>query len=90
MLYQGVKNKENQLREICEQKGFLLNDDGEYDEVAYIGDDIIDLPVMKLASIKACPSNACHQILDLANVVSDFEGGNGAVREIIEYLCGIQ
>lgn len=89
MLYQGIKNKEKLLKIICEQKGFLLNAEGEYDEVAYIGDDVIDLPAMKLAAIKACPVNACQQVLDLANIISDYEGGNGAVREIIEYLCNI-
>ena len=53
-------------------------------------DDIIDLSIMKLAGLKACPKNACTLVLETADWVSDLDGGNGAVREIIDAMFSIR
>lgn len=89
LVYQGVRDKARKLCEICEEYGFHANEDGSYLNVAYVGDDIIDLPIMKLAGLKACPKDASKAVREIADWVSDFEGGNGAVREIIDLIFSI-
>lgn len=90
MVFQGVRDKASKLHEICEEYGFRANKDGIYPQVAYVGDDIIDLSIMKLAGLKACPQNACTLVLETADWVSDLDGGNGAVREIIDAMFSIR
>jgi 3-deoxy-D-manno-octulosonate 8-phosphate phosphatase (KDO 8-P phosphatase) len=81
-LYQGVSNKIEKLNEI-------LNGE-DYNRVAYIGDDINDLPCM--LSIKAaggvvgCPADSAKEVLNIAEFISSANGGEGAVREFIEWL----
>lgn len=87
MLFQGVRDKASKLIEICNDFGYFPNENGIYEEVAYMGDDIVDLPVMEIANIRACPFNACEQVKAVANFISDYNGGDGAVRELIEWLC---
>ena len=59
--------------------------------VAYIGDDILDLQCMELVKAQggftACPADAARQVKDATDYICGFDGGNGAVREFIEYLC---
>lgn len=54
------------------------------DEVLYIGDDIPDFDVMKMAGLAACPNDAAEEIKAISDYVSSRKGGEGAVREIIE------
>lgn len=56
----------------------------------YMGDDIPDLEVMKAVRYTACPSDAAHEILDMSQYVSPKEGGNGAVRDLIESVLRLQ
>ena len=79
-IYQGVSNKINKLKEICEQKNIPLNN------VAYIGDDVNDLDCMNACGIKACPSDAVPEIVSVCDFVSTKKGGDGAVREFIDYI----
>ena len=79
-LYQGVTNKIDKLDELLST--FELT----YDNVAYIGDDINDLYCMKKASLIGCPSDAVKEVITIADFVSGKIGGNGAVREFIEWL----
>lgn len=51
----------------------------------YIGDDINDLSLMKTAKYRACPKDACEEIKTIADYVSDYNGGEGAVRNILEH-----
>ncbi len=79
-LYQGVTDKVEKL--------FLLTDD--MTEVAYIGDDINDLPCMSIIKEKGglvgCPADASETVLNISDFVSRKNGGDGAVREFIEWL----
>ena len=59
------------------------------DDIAYIGDDLNDLEVMKIVGLKGCPSDASQQIKDICNYVCKKDGGNGAVREFIEWIINI-
>ena len=85
-VFQGIRNKAEQLKEFCASLGYTLNEAGVYEEVAYVGDDLIDIPIMNLAYLKCCPKNAAKKVLEVVDWVSDYDGGNGAVREIIEYI----
>jgi 3-deoxy-D-manno-octulosonate 8-phosphate phosphatase (KDO 8-P phosphatase) len=55
-------------------------------EVAYMGDDILDLPALTRAGLSACPSDAHPEVRNRADFVSKFPGGRGAVRDFIEVL----
>ena len=89
MVYQGVREKAMKMQEIAELLGLEKNANGEYTDVAYMGDDIIDLPIMRLCEHKGAPKNSAWQVLEEATFVSTKDGGNGAVREFVEYLCDI-
>lgn len=79
-VYQGVSNKIDKLKEVVK----------DISRVAYIGDDINDLSCMLLVKesggIVGCPADAVQQILKIADFISRKNGGNGAVRDFIEWL----
>lgn len=79
-VYQCVSNKPEKLKEISN----TLN------EVAYIGDDINDLNAMQMVKyeggIIGCPMDAADEVKSIANFVSEKNGGDGAVRDFIEWL----
>ncbi len=79
-VYQGVKNKTYQLREVCKKLDIQLT------QCAYMGDDINDLPAMKLCGVTACPADGVKQVREIVDVVTEATGGNGAVREFCDYL----
>ena len=54
--------------------------------MAYIGDDVNDIKVMKNVRLVACPNNAVQEVKEIANIVCEKNGGEGAVREFCEYL----
>lgn len=56
------------------------------DEIAYVGDDIVDIPVMKRAGLSFAVSDAEPYVKDTATMVTERGGGKGAVREVIDYL----
>jgi len=55
-------------------------------EVLYMGDDIPDLEVMKLARVPVCPSDADSEVKQISLYISDKKGGEGCVRDIIEQV----
>ncbi len=60
------------------------------DELLYMGDDIPDLVLKDKVSIFACPNDAIPEVLEVADYISPFKGGNGCVREVIERTLKIQ
>lgn len=56
------------------------------EEIIYVGDDIPDYEVMKLAGCACCPKDACADILSIADYVSDQRGGEGVARDVIEQV----
>lgn len=78
--YQGVSNKVEKLKSI-------VND---LSSVAYIGDDINDIPCMeavkKAGGIVGCPRNAVDDVKKIASYVSVYDGGDGVVRDFIEFI----
>ena len=77
---QNVKNKETFLGNFMQKHSILK------EEVAYIGDDLNDLAAMKLTGFIGCPKDSCEEILAIADYVSPYAGGQGAVRDIICYI----
>jgi 3-deoxy-D-manno-octulosonate 8-phosphate phosphatase (KDO 8-P phosphatase) len=78
--YQGVKNKKEVLDELLSTLNL------EPKNVASIGDDLNDHPMLISSKISFAPLNANHYILGIVNVVLSKNGGDGAVREMIEQL----
>ncbi|MEO7191258.1 MAG: HAD-IIIA family hydrolase [Vicinamibacterales bacterium] len=59
------------------------------DEVAYMGDDLLDLPVLRRAGVAAAPADSSPEVLASVHWVSQFGGGRGAVRELIELILRV-
>ncbi len=64
----------------------LKESDLSANEVAYIGDDVLDLPVMRRAGFAVAVNNATEDVKQHAHYVTSRSGGRGAVREMIEYI----
>lgn len=79
-LYQGVSEKAARLADIAAASGVSLQ------EIACIGDDLNDLPCMRLCGVAACPADAVEAVQSQADYVCRAPGGRGAVREFIEWL----
>jgi YrbI family 3-deoxy-D-manno-octulosonate 8-phosphate phosphatase len=79
-LYAGIKNKLGKLQDICSEKGIAP------DNVAYIGDDVNDLEIIKAAGFSAAPSDAVPAILDIVDYVCERRGGEGAFREFVDLI----
>lgn len=79
-IHQGISNKIEKLNSITSN----LN------EVAYIGDDINDLscmkPIKEAGGLISCPADAVKEVKELADFISTKNGGDGAVREFIEWI----
>jgi 3-deoxy-D-manno-octulosonate 8-phosphate phosphatase (KDO 8-P phosphatase) len=58
------------------------------EQVAYVGDDVLDVPVMKRVGLRVAVANASAELKGLADYVTLAEGGQGAVREVIDLLLG--
>ncbi len=83
-LPQGIENKSYKLRDVGEKLHVKLS------QVGYIGDDLNDLPCMKICGYSASPSDAMKQVRDSVSFVCQTKGGDGAVREFIDYLLSKQ
>ncbi|MFA7084131.1 MAG: HAD hydrolase family protein [Arcobacteraceae bacterium] len=79
-LYQGVHNKDEVVESILKQEGLSWN------QVAVIGDDLNDYKMLKKAGLSFAPLDASSYIKDMVDVVCTKNGGNGAVREMLEYI----
>jgi 3-deoxy-D-manno-octulosonate 8-phosphate phosphatase (KDO 8-P phosphatase) len=79
-VYQGQAFKMQAVREIMEKEGVTL------DEIAYVGDDVIDLPVMRQCGLAVAVANARAQVKAEAHYVTKNRGGEGAGRDAIEFI----
>lgn len=79
-LFQGVKNKVKVAEDLCAQLNINMS------EVAYIGDDINDISLLKKVGISGTPLNAPLYIKQIVNHVTQLKGGEGAFREFIEKI----
>jgi 3-deoxy-D-manno-octulosonate 8-phosphate phosphatase (KDO 8-P phosphatase) len=83
-VYQGAHDKLSAFQEILQKSGT------KPEQVAYVGDDIIDLPVMRAVGLAIAVANAREDVKDEAHVITDHRGGEGAVRDAVEYILKAQ
>lgn len=79
-LYLGHLEKLATARRICREKGWKLS------EIAFFGDDLIDLPLMGQAGLPLAPANARPEVKRAARYVTKAAGGHGAFREAVEWV----
>ena len=79
-LYMGVSDKLKVLDEICEKY------DLKYDEIAYVGDDINDLPIINKVGFSCSVNNAIDCVKKRVDYVTTKDGGDGAIREVADLL----
>lgn len=78
--YQGIHNKKEVLEELLQKLDLNM------ENVAGIGDDLNDLQMLKAVEISFVPRDSSVYVDKIANVILSKKGGDGAVREMIEYL----
>ena len=83
-VYQGAADKLTAFREI------LAKEKLKPEEAAFVGDDIIDLPVMRACGLAFAVADAREDVKDEAHVITDHRGGEGAVRDAVEYILKAQ
>ncbi len=83
-LRQGATDKALHFKELKRVTGF------ERKEIAYIGDDIVDLALFDQVGLAVAVQDAVSEVKEKANVITDLNGGNGAVRELIDLLLNIK
>jgi len=79
-VFQGVTNKLEKLDELKTTLGL------QYSEIAYMGDDLPDIPILQKVAIKACPNDAVDDVKKICNFRSSKNGGRGAVRELADHI----
>jgi len=79
-LYQGISNKVEIAIKLCKKLNINLED------IAYIGDDINDLHLLKKVGISAAPSNAPDYVKKEVDFVMNKAGGEGVFREFVEFI----
>lgn len=83
-VYQGQSHKMNAIDEILAKTGYSL------DQLAYVGDDIIDLPVMRQCGLAIATANARQQVKSVAHYVTPNAGGFGAGRDAVDFILQAQ
>lgn len=79
-IHLGAKNKIKVLKNICKERGL------EYNQIAYIGDDVNDLEIIDAVGVSACPADAMKNVKEKVDIVLENIGGNGAFREFAEII----
>ena len=89
-LHQGVREKKDKLQEIITNYNNSHSTSYYLENCAYIGDDILDLqcliPIKQSGGKIGCPKDAIAEVKNEVDFISNYNGGNGAVREFIEWL----
>lgn len=79
-VYQAFTDKAQVLHKVLIERGL------DFEEAAFMGDDLFDLPVMRMTGLGAAPADAHPDVLEGADWVSKYDGGRGAVREFVEFV----
>ncbi len=83
-VYQGIQDKLTVFRQILEKEGITAA------EAAFVGDDVIDLPVMRKCGFAVAVKNARAEVKAEADWVTPHAGGDGAARDAVEYVLKAQ
>jgi len=79
-VYKGSKDKAAALRSFAEKNDLLLS------QICFIGDDVNDMPALELAGLSVAPASAHKDVKKKVMLVTQKNGGQGAVRELIDYI----
>src|SRR5579872_5830697 len=82
--YQGIQDKLTVFEEILAKEGLRA------EQAAYVGDDVIDLPVMRHCGLAIAVANARAEVKEEAHYVTEHGGGQGALRDAVEYILKAQ
>lgn len=83
-LFQGAENKSEVLDKIVAESGF------REEQIAYVGDDVIDLPIMRRCGLAIAVANARPQVKAMAHHETASSGGRGAARDAVEFILQAQ
>lgn len=83
-VYKGCHDKEAAVREFADKYAFRL------DEICFVGDDFIDIPAMLAVGLSAVPADAQALAKSKAKLILQRNGGQGAVRELLEIILEAQ
>lgn len=83
-VYQGIQDKLTVFEEIIKKEGI------ESSEAAFVGDDVIDLPVTRNCGLAIAVANARDEVKEDAHYVTPHPGGDGALRDAVEYILKAQ
>ena len=83
-IYMRVAEKLKCLHEFMEKTGVKA------EEILYMGDDVVDCPVMRVVGVPVCPADAVADVKEVALYISDLPGGHGCVRDVIEQVMKSQ
>jgi 3-deoxy-D-manno-octulosonate 8-phosphate phosphatase (KDO 8-P phosphatase) len=83
-VYQGQAYKMHAIEEILAKTGYTI------DQLAYVGDDIVDLPVMRRCGLAIATANARKQVKNVAHYITPNPGGEGAGRDAIDFILSAQ
>lgn len=79
-IYEGRKDKKEAFKLLLEENHLLP------EQCLYVGDDVVDIPVLKQAGVAVAVADACLELDDFCDFRTKLPGGKGAVREILEWL----
>lgn len=79
-VYQGERDKADAFGRLCRAAAVTPS------EVAYMGDDVNDVPVLERCALAACPADACAEAKERAHLVARAGGGLGAARELCDLI----
>lgn len=83
-VYQGQSHKMNAIKDILAKTGFTI------DQLSYVGDDIIDLPVMRQCGLSIATANARKEVKSAAHFITPNPGGFGAGRDAVDFILTAQ
>lgn len=84
LVFQGQRNKVQAFEELCQKLQL------EHTQVAYVGDDLVDLPVMRKVGLAIAVADAHDRVKQQADWITQHNGGHGAVRDVCELLMAAQ
>ena len=84
LLQQGVKDKRLALQQMAQELDLVR------EEIAYMGDDLNDIPAFKASGLNLVPADAAIEVMAVADIITKASGGRGAVREAITMILAAQ
>jgi YrbI family 3-deoxy-D-manno-octulosonate 8-phosphate phosphatase len=83
-IYQGIEDKLSAFKELAIK--YTL----KYEEMAYMGDDLPDIPVLKIAGLSICVKDAASEVKRVSHYITSKNGGKGAIREAVNLILKAQ